>query len=50
MRVDDAIYEGRATTGTIETVLLRGEVIVEKGRFVGRPGAGRFLRRAPHPV
>jgi len=25
----------------------RGDVIVEGGSFVGRPGRGAFLRRAP---
>ena len=48
MRVDYSIYEGRRTAGAVETVLLRGDVIVNEGRFVGRAGAGRFLARAPH--
>ena len=47
MRVDYDPYEGRAVVGGPETVFARGAVIVEQGRFVGRPGAGRFLRRAP---
>jgi dihydropyrimidinase len=49
MRVDYDPYEGREVVGSPETVLARGEVIVEQGRFVGRPGAGRFLHRAPRP-
>jgi dihydropyrimidinase len=40
-------YEGWNTVGAVETVLLRGEVIVSNGRFVGRKGQGRFLRRGP---
>jgi dihydropyrimidinase len=38
-------YEGWTTVGAPDTVLLRGEVIVEGGRFVGSEGSGRFLRR-----
>jgi dihydropyrimidinase len=44
-RSDYNPYEGWATRGAPETVLLRGEVIVEDGRFVGRAGQGRYLRR-----
>ena len=50
MRVDNNPYEGRETTGAPSVVLAQGEVIVEDGRFVGRPGTGRFLRRAPFGV
>ena len=46
MKVDYNPYEGREVTGVAETVLSRGRVIVEGGRFVGRAGAGRFLKRA----
>ena len=45
-RVDYSSYEGRQVTGGPETVISRGRVIVDRGRFVGQPGAGRFLRRA----
>jgi dihydropyrimidinase len=38
-------YEGWALRGAVETVLLRGSVIVESGSFVGSRGQGRFLRR-----
>jgi dihydropyrimidinase len=47
MRVDYSPYEGREVLGRARTVLLRGQVIVEDGRFVGRAGAGRFVRRRP---
>jgi len=46
MDVDYSPYEGRVVTGAPELVLSRGEVVAEGGRFVGRPGAGRFVRRA----
>ena len=48
MRVDYSLYEGMEVTGVVRTVLLRGEVIVDQGRFVGHVGGGRFLPRAPH--
>jgi len=48
MRVDYSLYEGMEVTGVVRTVLLRGEVIVNQGRFVGHVGGGRFLPRAPH--
>jgi dihydropyrimidinase len=46
MKVDYNPYEGREVTGAAETVLSRGRVIVDKGRFVGTAGAGEFVRRA----
>ena len=39
-------YEGWEIRGAVETVLLRGTVIVRDGAFVGRRGAGTFLRRS----
>jgi dihydropyrimidinase len=47
MRVDYNPYEGRVVRGMPETVLLRGQVVVEGGAFTGRAGAGQFLRRSP---
>jgi dihydropyrimidinase len=38
-------YEGQTLRGAVETVLLRGSVIVDSGSFVGSKGQGRFLRR-----
>ncbi|MFD6771289.1 hypothetical protein ACFWC6_34330, partial [Micromonospora chalcea] len=31
--------------GRVEAVYLRGELIAQRGRFVGRQDAGRFLAR-----
>jgi len=45
--VDYNPYEGRSITGAAETVLSRGKVIVDKGKFVGKAGAGEFLKRKP---
>ncbi|HEX5134168.1 MAG TPA: amidohydrolase family protein, partial [Thermoanaerobaculia bacterium] len=47
MKVDYNPYEGREVTGVSETVLSHGRVIVENGKFVGRAGAGSFLKRKP---
>jgi dihydropyrimidinase len=46
MRVDYSLYEGRTVTGAPETVLSRGEIIVDRGAFLGGKGRGRFLKRA----
>jgi len=47
MRVDYNPYEGREVTGAADTVLSRGKVIVENGKFVGKAGSGSFLKRNP---
>jgi dihydropyrimidinase len=47
MRVDYSPYEGRTVVGAPDVVIAGGEVIVERGTFVGRRGAGRFLPRQP---
>jgi len=46
MRVDYNPYEGRLVKGAPDLVLSRGRPVVDGGRFVGRAGAGQFLRRA----
>ncbi len=43
MRVDYSIYEGFEIRGNAETVISRGEVIVDRGTWLGRPARGRFL-------
>jgi dihydropyrimidinase len=45
MNVDYNPYEGREVTGATDTVISRGRVVVDGGRFTGRAGAGAFLRR-----
>ena len=47
MNVDYSPYEGREVVGAADVVLSRGQVVVENGRFVGRKGAGSFIRRQP---
>jgi dihydropyrimidinase len=45
MRVDYSMFEGTRVKGVTKTVLSRGRVIVENGKFVGKVGAGQFLKR-----
>ena len=46
MNVDYNPYEGRRVKGVTKTVLVRGEVVVDKGAFTGQIGRGRFIKRA----
>ncbi len=45
MKVDYSMFEGIKVTGMPKVVLSRGRVIIDNGRFTGKPGAGAFLRR-----
>jgi dihydropyrimidinase len=45
MRVDYSMFEGIRVKGVPKTVLSRGRAIIESGKFVGRPGAGEFVKR-----
>ena len=45
-RTDYNLYEGTEVAGDVDTVLLRGNVIVEGGEVVGKPGVGQFVARA----
>jgi dihydropyrimidinase len=46
-RTDYNLYEGWELLGYPETVLLRGQTIVDHGEWYGRPGMGRFIKRSP---
>src|SRR4026208_476445 len=46
MKVDYNPYEGRDVTATTDTVICRGRVIVDGGKFTGRAGSGSFLKRS----
>jgi allantoinase len=39
-------YNGREVTGAIDTVLVRGSAVFERGEVAGTPGQGRWVR--PH--
>ncbi|MDR0527259.1 MAG: dihydropyrimidinase [Spirochaetaceae bacterium] len=45
--VDYSVYEGFKTLGMPETVISRGEIIVDHGKLSASAGRGRFLKRAP---
>jgi len=45
MRVDYNPYEGRKVKGKPSLVMSRGEVVVDKDKFLGRKGRGRFIKR-----
>ena len=45
MRVDYSMFEGIRVKGVPKIVLSRGRTIIENGKFVGKPGAGEFLKR-----
>jgi dihydropyrimidinase len=45
MRVDYSAYEGMKVKGVTKTVLSRGEVVIDEGKYVGRKGHGSFLKR-----
>ncbi|MEU4209422.1 dihydropyrimidinase [Streptomyces sp. NPDC026206] len=46
MNVDYSAYEGKQITGQVETVLSRGETVIDRRRFTGRAGHGRYLPRS----
>jgi dihydropyrimidinase len=48
MRVDYSMFEGITVTGMADVVLSRGKVVVDGDTFVGRAGAGEFLKRATY--
>ena len=47
-RTDYNLYEGWDLVGYPEKVWLRGQLIVDGERWLGRAGMGRFIRRSPH--
>ena len=46
MRVDYSMFEGITVTGMPDVVISRGRVLVEGDKFLGRAGAGEFVKRA----
>jgi dihydropyrimidinase len=45
MNVDYSMFEGMKIKGTAETVLSRGDVIVQDNKFLGSAGRGNFVKR-----
>ncbi|GAA4894306.1 dihydropyrimidinase [Streptomyces coeruleoprunus] len=46
MNVDYSAYEGKTVTGRVETVLSRGEVVIDRRTFTGRAGHGVYTPRS----
>ena len=49
-RTDYNLYEGWELVGYPEKVFLRGELIVDNEKWLGKRGMGQFLRRGPGEV
>jgi dihydropyrimidinase len=45
MKSDYSPYAGMRLKGFPAVTILRGEIIQQDGRFVGRPGGGKFIKR-----
>jgi dihydropyrimidinase len=45
MRVDYSMFEGKKVKGDAETIISRGEVIVENKEFLGKAGRGNYIKR-----
>lgn len=46
MRVDYSPFEGKKVRGMATQVLSRGELIVDQGQFLSKPGRGKFVKRS----
>jgi len=46
-RTDTNLFEGWELTGYPEKVFLRGQLIVDREEWLGKPGMGRYLSRDP---
>jgi dihydropyrimidinase len=45
MNVDYNLYEGSEISGSPDTVISNGEVIIENNTFIGKIGRGKYLKR-----
>ena len=50
MNVDYSLYEGVTVTGGADTVIARGDIIVRSGKWTGKAGRGRFVKRSSSGV
>jgi len=48
MRVDYSMFEGFTVKGDAETVLSRGETVVDRGQWLGKAGRGSFIKRGTY--
>lgn len=44
---DYNLFEGMRIKGVVETVISKGKTIIANGKYLGAPGDGKFLKRAP---
>jgi len=44
----DSNFEGMEQIGRSEKVYLRGKLMVEKGKFVGQAGQGKYIKTKPY--
>jgi dihydropyrimidinase len=47
---DHTIWEGVRLQGRLVKTFLRGELVYDKGRYVGVPGSGRYIKRGPSGI
>lgn len=47
-KADWSPYEGRQVSAKPETVIVRGQVLIKNGQFLGKPGCGQYQKRAVH--
>ena len=45
MKVDYSMFEGIRVKGVPRQVLVGGRLVIDNGKFVGKPGQGQFLKR-----
>jgi dihydropyrimidinase len=45
--MDHSAWEGYEIDGHVDAVLARGKVVIDDGKYLGRKGDGRFVRREP---
>ncbi len=48
MKVDYSMFEGIRVKGVPRQVLVGGRLVIDNGKFVGKPGQGQFLKRQPY--
>jgi dihydropyrimidinase len=46
MNVDYSMYEGYVVHGNAETVISRGEVVMHRNMWSGKPGRGQYVKRS----
>ena len=45
--VDYSPYEGMEQKGKVDTVFLRGSIVVEDGNYIGNKGDGKLIKGKP---